>query len=62
MIDKEPIIVDGVLFDEAGDFLVDYNLNGRFQNVSSFAKEYIILKHLIEQLIQKNTGVRRAKE
>lgn len=52
-MDKEQIIIDGVLFDESGDFYVDYNLNGRFQNVSSFAKEYIILKHLIEQLIHK---------
>ena len=62
MIDKEHIIVDGVLFDEAGDFLVDYNLNGKFQNVSSFAKEYIILKHLIEQLIQKTQECEELKE
>ena len=53
MTDKEQIIIDGVQFNKFGDFFIDYDFNGRFQSISSSAKEYKILKSLIEQLLRK---------
>ena len=50
MTDKEQIIIDGVQFNKFGDFFIDYDFNGKFQSISSSAKEYKILKSLIEQL------------
>ena len=53
MTDKEQIIIDGIQFNEFGDFYVDYDLNGKFQSISSSTKEYKILKSLIKQLTRK---------
>ena len=53
MTDKEQIIIDGVQFNKFGDFFIDYYFNGKFQSISSSAKEYKILKSLIEQLARK---------
>ena len=50
---KEQIIIDGIQFNEFGDFYVDYDLNGKFQSISSSTKEYKILKSLIKQLAHK---------
>lgn len=50
---EEQIIIDGVQFNKFGDFFIDYDFNGRFRSISSSAKEYKILKSLIEQLIRK---------
>lgn len=53
MTDKKQIIIDGIQFNEFGDFYVDYDFNGKFQSISSSSKEYKILKSLIEQLARK---------
>lgn len=53
MTDKEQIMIDGIQFNEFGDFYVDYDFNGKFQSISSSSKEYKILKSLIEQLGRK---------
>ena len=54
MTDKEQIMIDGVQFNKFGDFFIDYDFNGKFQSISSSAKEYKILKSLIEQLARSN--------
>lgn len=61
MTDKEQIIVDGIQFNEFGDFYVDYDFNGKFQSISSSSKEYKILKSLIEQLARKTKECERLK-
>lgn len=50
---KEQIMIDGIQFNKFGDFYVDYDFNNKFQSISSSAKEYKILKSLIEQLTRK---------
>lgn len=60
--DKEQIIIDGIQFNKFGDFYVDYDLSGKFQSISSSAKEYKILKSLIEQLTRKTKECEQIKE
>lgn len=59
---KEQIIIDGIQFNKFGDFYVDYDLNGKFQSISSSAKEYKILKSLIKQLTRKTQECEELKE
>lgn len=54
MTNKEQIIIDGIQYNKFGGFYVDYDLNGKFLSISSSAKEYKILKSLIEQLARKS--------
>ena len=54
MTGKKQIMIDGVQFNKFGDFFIDYDFNGKFQSISSSAKEYKILKSLIEQLARSN--------
>ena len=51
-MDKQ-IIIDGVQFGKWGDFYIDYDLDGHFKSITSSAKEYKILKSLIDQLKRK---------
>lgn len=60
--EKEQIIIDGIQFNKFGDFYVDYDLNGKFQSISSSAKEYKILKSLIKQLARKTQECKQLKE
>lgn len=53
MNNKEQIIIDGIQFNKFGDFYVDYDLSGKFQSISSSAKEYKILKSLIKQFARR---------
>ncbi len=59
---KEQIIIDGVQFNKFGDFFIDYDFNGKFQSISSSAKEYKILKSLIEQLARSNQIVEQQQK
>lgn len=59
---KEQIIIDGIQFNKFGDFYVDYDLSGKFQSISSSAKEYKILKSLIKQLVRKTQEYEKLKE
>lgn len=59
---KEQIIIDGIQYNKFGGFYVDYDLNGKFLSISSSAKEYKILKSLIEQLARKTQECEELKK
>lgn len=60
--DKEQIMIDGIQFNKFGDFYVDYDLSGKFQSISSSAKEYKILKSLIKQFARKTQECEELEE